>query len=71
MTEVKDHTMIFISHRLSSVKGCDRVLMLEHGTLIEEGTHSQLIKLGGKYCEMYKRQAMNYLALENEEEVIL
>ena len=63
--------MLFISHRLSSVKNCDRVLMLENGRLIEEGTHKELIALGGRYCEMYKRQAMNYLAIENEEEVIL
>ncbi len=71
MKEGKDHTMLFISHRLSSVKNCDRVLMLEGGRLIEEGTHKELIALGGSYCEMYKRQAMNYLAIENEEEVII
>ena len=71
MKEGKDHTMVFISHRLSSVKNCDRVLMLEGGRLIEQGSHRELIDLGGKYCDMYKRQAMNYLAIENEEEVIL
>ncbi|MBR7090738.1 MAG: ABC transporter ATP-binding protein [Lachnospiraceae bacterium] len=71
LKEARDHTMLFISHRLSSVKDCDRVFMLEKGTLIEEGTHSQLIALNGKYAQMYKKQAMNYLALENEEEVIL
>ncbi|MCR4702219.1 MAG: ABC transporter ATP-binding protein/permease [Saccharofermentans sp.] len=69
--EGKDHTMLFISHRLSSVKNCDRVLLLEGGRLIEEGTHRELIALKGSYYEMYKRQAMNYLAIENEEEVIL
>lgn len=69
--EGKDHTMLLISHRLSSVKNCDRVLLLEGGCLVEEGTHKELIALGGSYCEMYKRQAMNYLAIENEEEVIL
>ena len=63
--------MLFISHRLSSVKNCDRVLLLEGGRLIEEGTHRELIALKGSYYEMYKRQAMNYLAIENEEEVIL
>lgn len=71
LKEARDHTMLFISHRLSSVKDCDRVFMLERGTLIEEGTHSQLIASNGKYAQMYKKQAMNYLALENEEEVIL
>ena len=71
MKEGKEHTMLFISHRLSSVKNCDRVLMLEGGRLIEEGTHKELIARNGSYCQMYKRQAMNYLAIENEEEVIL
>lgn len=71
MKEGKEHTMLFISHRLSSVKDCDKVFMLEHGTLIEEGTHRELIDLNGSYAAMYKKQAMNYLALDNEEEVVL
>ncbi|MBR4719730.1 MAG: ABC transporter ATP-binding protein [Lachnospiraceae bacterium] len=69
--EGSDHTMLFISHRLSSVKNCDKVFMLENGTLIEEGTHAQLMAANGSYAAMYKKQAMNYLAIENEEEVIL
>ena len=71
LKEAGDHTMLFISHRLSSVKDCDKVFMLEKGTLIEEGTHSDLIASNGSYAQMYKKQAMNYLALESEEEVIL
>lgn len=69
--EGSDHTMLFISHRLSSVKNCDKVFMLEKGHLIEEGTHSELMAANGSYAQMYKKQAMNYLALENEEEVKL
>ena len=68
--EGQDHTMLFISHRLSSVKNCDKVFMLENGTLIEEGTHKELMNKNGSYAAMYKKQAMNYLAIENEEEVI-
>lgn len=68
MKEGNKHTMLFISHRLSSVKDCDKVFMLEQGTLIEEGTHAQLMELNGSYAQMYKKQAMNYLAL-NEDEV--
>ncbi len=71
MKEGRDHTMLFISHRLSSVKNCDKVFMLEKGTLIEEGTHSELMAANAAYAQMYKKQAMNYLAIENEEEVIL
>ena len=68
--EGQDHTMLFISHRLSSVKNCDKVFMLENGTLIEEGTHTELMGKKGSYAAVYKKQAMNYLAIENEEEVI-
>ncbi len=71
MTEADGHTLIFISHRLSSVKNCDEVFMLENGTLIECGTHSELAKAGGHYAEMYKKQAMNYLAITDETEVVL
>lgn len=69
MKEGRDHTMLFISHRLSSVKSCDKVFMLEGGRLIEEGSHRQLMELGGSYAQMYKKQAMNYLALNEGEEV--
>lgn len=69
MKEGSDHTMFFISHRLSSVKKCDKVFMLEDGKLIEEGSHTELMALNGSYAKMYRRQAMNYLALETEEEV--
>ena len=71
MKEATGRTMLFISHRLSSVKNCDIVFMLEKGQLIEEGTHQELLKKNRKYAQMYKKQAMNYLALENEEEVKL
>ena len=71
MKEGDKHTMLFISHRLSSVRNCDKVFMLERGHLIEEGTHDELMAANGSYAQMYKKQAMNYLALENEEEVIL
>ena len=70
ISEGQSHTMLFISHRLSSVKNCDKVFMLENGTLIEEGTHAGLMERNGSYAAMYKKQAMNYLAIENEEEVI-
>lgn len=69
MKEGSDHTMFFISHRLSSVKKCDKVFMLEGGRLIEEGSHTELMAQNGSYAKMYRRQAMNYLALDTDEEV--
>ncbi len=68
MDESKGHITLFISHRLSSVKDADEVFMLENGTVIEQGTHRQLMDMGGKYCEMFTKQAQNYLADENYKE---
>lgn len=68
MNESKGHMTLFISHRLSSVKDADEVFMLENGTVIEQGTHRQLMDMGGKYCEMFTKQAQNYLADENYRE---
>ena len=67
--EGSDHTLLFISHRLSSVKHCDKVFMLEKGRIIEEGSHEELMARDGKYAKMYRRQANNYLAIEDEEGV--
>ncbi|MDE6737724.1 MAG: ABC transporter ATP-binding protein/permease [Lachnospiraceae bacterium] len=68
MDESKGHITLFISHRLSSVKDADEVFMLENGTVIEQGTHRQLMERNGKYCEMFTKQAQNYLADENYKE---
>ena len=58
----KDKTMLFISHRLSSVQNADYVFMLEKGTVVEEGNHRELMEKQGHYAEMYTKQAVNYLA---------
>lgn len=71
MKDGEDRTMIFISHRLSSVKNADKVFMLEHGQIIESGTHKELMKQDGNYAQMYKKQAMNYLAMDSVEGVEL
>ncbi len=53
-------TAIFISHRFSTVRLADRILVLEHGTLIENGTHAQLMALDGRYAELFNLQAEAY-----------
>lgn len=68
MNESRGHITLFISHRLSSVKDADEVFMLENGSVIEQGTHRQLMDMGGKYCEMFTKQAQNYLADETYRE---
>ena len=58
MTEGK--TSIFISHRLSSTRFCDRILLLEEGRVVEEGSHEELLRRGGKYAELFNVQAQYY-----------
>ncbi|HEY8350843.1 MAG TPA: ABC transporter ATP-binding protein [Clostridia bacterium] len=69
MRDSRGKTMIFISHRLSSVRSADMILMLENGEIIERGTHDELMGLNGAYADMYNKQAKNYLAVENLGEV--
>jgi ATP-binding cassette subfamily B protein len=64
-----DKTMVFISHRLSSVRNADMVYMLENGFILEQGTHKELMEQGGAYADMYQKQAKNYLAVEDLQEV--
>ena len=47
-----DKTVIFISHRLSTTRNADRIIMLENGRIAEEGSHEELLKLNGKYAQM-------------------
>ena len=56
----KQKTSIFISHRLSSTKFCDRIILLSNGRIVEEGTHEQLLARKGKYASMYTIQASYY-----------
>ena len=51
---------LLISHRLSTVRMADRILVLEDGKIAEEGPHEQLIKIGGGYAEMFELQAASY-----------
>lgn len=53
-------TVFYISHRLSTTRDADRILMLEKGRIVEEGTHEELLKRNGKYAEMWNAQAGKY-----------
>lgn len=50
-------TSFFISHRFASTRFCDRILLLEAGRICEMGTHEELMKLGGRYAQMYEVQS--------------
>ena len=53
-------TAIYISHRLSSCRFCDRIAVLDGGRLVEYGTHEELLRRGGRYLKMWDAQAQWY-----------
>ena len=55
-------TVFYISHRLSTTRDADRIIMLENGRIVEEGTHESLLAMNGKYAEMWRVQAGRYMA---------
>ncbi len=58
---MKGKAAVLISHRFSTVRMADRILFLEHGRLLELGSHSELLAKGGKYAELFRLQAKGYL----------
>lgn len=66
----RGRTSIFISHRLASTRFCDRIILVGDGRIAEEGTHEELLALGGRYAELFEIQSKYYKkgAAENENE---
>jgi ABC-type multidrug transport system fused ATPase/permease subunit len=60
-------TTILISHRFSTVRHADRICVLEHGRVIELGTHDELMAKGGRYRTMFDLQALRFAGVEDEE----
>ncbi|MEE3469176.1 MAG: ABC transporter ATP-binding protein [Butyrivibrio hungatei] len=56
----KGKTVFYISHRLSTTRNADRIILLEKGCIAEEGTHESLLEMNGKYAEMWRVQAGRY-----------
>jgi ABC-type multidrug transport system fused ATPase/permease subunit len=67
LTATRRCTTILISHRFSTVRHADRICVLEHGKVIELGSHDELMALGGRYRTMFDLQAQRFDAGEDEE----
>jgi len=61
-------TAVYISHRFSTVRRADRIVFLEHGRLVEEGTHHELMRLNGRYARLFRMQAAAYTGEDVEPE---
>ncbi|MCR5285885.1 MAG: ABC transporter ATP-binding protein/permease [Treponema sp.] len=57
---VQDKTSIYISHRMSSCRFCDNILVFDNGEIVEEGSHEKLLKNGGLYSQLWQAQAQYY-----------
>jgi len=67
LAETRDVTTILVSHRFSTVRRADRICVLEHGRVVELGTHEELMHLSGRYRTMFDLQARRFQATQDEE----
>ncbi|MFA6430119.1 MAG: ABC transporter ATP-binding protein [Candidatus Paceibacterota bacterium] len=56
----KEKSAMFISHNFGTIKSADRIILMEHGKILEEGTHTELMKLNGAYACLYKQQEKDF-----------
>ena len=57
-TFFKDKTLLIVAHRLSNIKGCDRIIVMKEGTIVEEGTYEELLEKGGEFYRIFKEGAL-------------
>ena len=63
-TLMRNKTVIAIAHRLSTLAAMDRLVVLDQGRIVEQGTHAQLLASGGDYAHLWERQSGGFLDLE-------
>ena len=58
---MRNKTVIAIAHRLSTIAAMDRLVVIDGGQIVEQGTHAQLLALGGHYAQLWARQSGGFL----------
>jgi ATP-binding cassette subfamily B protein len=56
MEALRGRTVLFITHRLSSIRGADRILLMHDGSLVEDGNHDELMAMRGRYYALFRQQ---------------
>ena len=65
---MRNKTVIAIAHRLSTIAMLDRLIVIDEGKIVEQGTHAELLDLGGHYAMLWRRQSGGFIDADQIEE---
>lgn len=65
--KLKNKSMLIVAHRLATVKNCDVIIVMDEGSIVEQGSHEELLALKGKYYELWEMQQGNFKITEEDE----